>query len=72
MCTVHVHGGVAPGKCRGSEEVGGPVKPIAVAGGLRVGLQVSVKHVRHICIRTYMKESLPGSLYSPVEPGQGS
>jgi len=46
------------------------VKPIAVAGRLRVGLQVSGKHVRHMCIRTYMKESLLGSLHSPAEPGQ--
>jgi len=61
------------GKGRGSEEggegeeVGGPVKPIAVVGGLRVGLQVSGKHVRHMCIRTYMKESLLGSLRGLAE-----
>jgi len=53
------------------EDVQGPAKPIAGACGLWVRLQVSVEHMRYMCICTYMEESLPGSLCSPADPGQG-
>jgi len=53
------------------EEVRGPAKPIAGARGLWVGLQVSVENTRYMCIRTYTEESLPGSLCSPADLGQG-
>jgi len=46
-------------------------KPIAGTCGLWVGLQVSVEHMRYMCIRTYTEESLPGSLCSLADPGQG-
>jgi len=59
-----------PWRCGGSEEgseeeeeVQGPAKLIAIVGGLWVGLQVSVEHMRYMCIHTHMVESLPGSLY---------
>jgi len=46
-------------------------KPIAGTRGLWVGLQVSVEHMRYMCLRTYTEESLPGSLCGPADPGQG-
>jgi len=50
-----------PQKCGSSREggeeggeVGGPAQPISGARGLWVGLQALVKHMRYMCIRTYM------------------
>jgi len=51
-------------------EVRGPVKLIAGAHGLWVRLQVSAKHIRYICIPTYMEGLLLGSLWGPAGPGQ--
>ena len=50
---------------RGGGRVGGPAKPIAGARGLWVGLQVSAKHIRYMCICTYTEGSLLGSLCGP-------
>jgi len=55
---------------RGEEEVRGRAKPIAVAAGLWVGLQVSVKHIRYMCILTYRGGPLQGLLCGPAGPGQ--
>jgi len=62
VCRVYVHGRVAPGGCRGSEE-GGEGGKVSRAGAWAVGQATSVSGAHIVCVEcTYVEESLPGSI----------
>jgi len=62
VCRVYVHGRVAPGECRGSEE-GSEGGKVYRAGAWAVGQATSVSGAQIVCVEcTYMEVSLPGSV----------
>jgi len=73
MCRVYVHGRVAPGECRGSEEgsKGGRSYRANKCGARAVGSVTSTSEVDAICVQCmYMEESSPGSLHGPQSPSK--
>ena len=58
MCTVYIHGRVATGECRGSEEgsEGGRSYGADKCGAQAIGSMTSVSEVHRVCIQcTYME-----------------
>jgi len=71
MCTMYVHGRVAPGKCRGGEE-GGEGGKVYRAGARAVGRVTSVIEAYAVYVQcTCVEVSLPGSVGAARKAARG-